>query len=280
MEQNKIVENETTNIRGSGDKEGDWEGGGERTEMRDDKETVEMVGMVKTVGESDLIGLESTAEEDTMGMAGLVRSAGTVESGTVRESIQDSASSIETGAVGTVGMIASGDGRAAGKSKTAKQTLRLMRAGAISRGFENAAEVFVYLETGSSGGDTITGVEIERGLKALKLSGQVDASCLVAALGGKARGKDVTVSFKDFMRLLSWPHTGAGPGSGSILGSDNNSSLPRTTTRPTNAADPGAVSGSNTSAQDLALLACARKHWKKTAERVRRHVQVSILCVA
>jgi len=140
-----------------------------------------------------------------------------------------------------------------GKLQPAAHVLRLARAGMVARGFENAAQVFVYFETGSSSGDVITGVEIERGLRALKLDGQVDGPSLLAALGAKGKGlSDAHVSYKDFMRQLSMAISGPnGDGWGGLGG--------------------GAAVGKDS----IAMLENARKSWKKTAERVRRHVQVS-----
>jgi hypothetical protein len=74
---------------------------------------------------------------------------------------------------------------------------------------------------------------------------QVDSASLLAALGAKSKGKsDVTVSYTDFMR-----HMAAGGGCEGWEGSEGK--------------------------DNVALLEEARKRWKKTAERVRRHVQVS-----
>lgn len=73
--------------------------------------------------------------------------------------------------------------------------------------------MFVYLETGTSSGDVITGVEMERGLRALKLDAQVDAPSLLAAMGAKSKGKgtgDVQVAYKDFSRHLSLEASGSG----------------------------------------------------------------------
>jgi len=146
-----------------------------------------------------------------------------------------------------------GNRKARGKLQPAAHVLRLARAGMVARGFENAAQVFVYFETGSSSGDVITGVEIERGLKALKLDGQVDGPSLLAALGAKGKGcSDAHVSYNDFMRQLSMAISGAcGDGWGGLGG--------------------GAAVGKDS----ITMLENARKGWKKTAERVRRHVQVS-----
>ncbi len=118
--------------------------------------------------------------------------------------------------------------------------------------------MFVYLETGTSSGDVITGVEMERGLRALKLDAQVDAPSLLAAMGAKPKGKgtgDVQVAYKDFSRHLSLEASGSGSEG---LGGGG-----------------GGGGGASAGKESVKLLEDARKSWKKTAERVRRHVQVS-----
>ena len=156
----------------------------------------------------------------------------------------------ESGDVVVAAVGGGGKARASGKLQPASHVLRLARAGMVARGFENAAQVFVYLETGSSSGDVISGVEIERGLKSLKLDGQVDSASFLAALGAKSKGKsDVFVSYREFMRHMAVAVGGQGWESGS--------------------------SGGNEGRNSVVLLEEARKRWKRTAERVRRHVQVS-----
>jgi len=214
-------------------------------------------------GGGEAVGAESESGDAAAGDAGIGGDANSADAhgaaavmtaaGELSSHIESAARAAAEAAAKDSGAGTNGVGKTRGglcKVQAAAHVLRLARVGFVARGFENAAQVFVFLETGSSSGDVITGVELERGLRALKLDGQVDAHSLVAALGAKSKGKavgDAHVSYKAFMRQLSMAVSGpqGGDGWGGIGG--------------------GAAAGMD----NVALLEDARKRWKKTAERVR-----------
>lgn len=214
-------------------------------------------------GGGEAVGAESGSGDAAAGDAGISGDANSADAhgvavamtaaGELSGQIESAARAAAEAAGKDSGAGTNGVGKTRGgvcKVQAGAHVLRLARVGFVARGFENAAQVFVFLETGSPSGDVITGVELERGLRALKLDGQVDAHSLVAALSAKSTGKavgDAHVSYKEFMRQLSMAVSGpqggdrwGGMGCGAAAGKDN-----------------------------VALLEDARKRWKKTAERVR-----------